>query len=76
VYEVHGDGLRSTFAANLLSIRESDVTPRDRLELTDALVPASTASVGGRRELWRPVALAALLLLLAEWATWSRRRAA
>jgi hypothetical protein len=76
VYDVRGEGLTTRFAANLLSPRESDVTPRDRLEMTDAVVPANEASVAGRRELWRPLALAALAFLLIEWAAWSRRRAA
>lgn len=76
VYTVRGGGLSSTFTANLLSERESDLAPRATLDLSDRAVEVSEASVAGRRELWRPLALLALLVLLGEWLAWHRRRTA
>lgn len=77
VYEVRVAGVRSRFSANLVSPEESDIAPRAALALADTQVEAArTAAMGGRRELWRPLALAGVLLLLLEWFLWNRRRAA
>lgn len=76
VYEIRGPGVAAGFSANLLSRQESDLAPRRSLALADNQVQASEAAIAGRRELWRPLALAAVLLLLTEWLLWNRRRAA
>lgn len=76
LYTVRGLGTGASFTANLLSQRESDLTPRGELALADSAVQVSQASVVGRRELWRPLALFAILFLLLEWLAWNRRKAA
>jgi hypothetical protein len=78
VYEVEAGDFRDTFAANLLSENESRVRPRASLGLVSAPgTTARTASVGiGRRELWRPLLLAAVGVLMLEWLLWNLRRVA
>ncbi|MBW2254229.1 MAG: VWA domain-containing protein [Deltaproteobacteria bacterium] len=76
LYEVRGGGVKASFTANLLSARESDIEPRAALNLADHQVEMSQASVVGRRELWRLLALLAIAVLLGEWFAWNRRRSA
>ncbi|MBT3221429.1 MAG: hypothetical protein HN348_20285, partial [Proteobacteria bacterium] len=76
-YEVRiGDGTAS-FAANLLSQRESNIAPRGVLGLASGEERVDVATMAaGRRELWRPLLLFALLILLVEWLVWNRRKVA
>ncbi len=77
VYTVKVGPVQSRFAANLLSEGESQVRPRLDLVLgQEGDGPVHQASMLGRRELWRPLLFAALLLLLLEWAAYHRRRVA
>ena len=74
VYTITAGGEQTQFAANLLSARESRIAPRSSVEIgTEAGVPA-TASLAGRQELWRPLVLFMLGILLLEWFLWHRRR--
>lgn len=72
------DGPEETaFAVNMVSMRPLDIRPRNPLATAgtaagDASAPISLPSPG-RRELWRPLAAMALVLLLAEWAYDHRR---
>jgi Ca-activated chloride channel family protein len=70
------DGLEETaFAVNMVSARPLDIRPRDPLAAAGAgatSAPISPPSPG-RRELWRPLAAMAFVLLLAEWAYDHRR---
>jgi hypothetical protein len=84
VYEVvEQDQVTSRFAVNLFDRQESDVRLRpssDRdapngtqgLRIGDSSVPAEGLTPA-RRELWRPLLLAALFVLLAEWYIYNRR---
>jgi Ca-activated chloride channel family protein len=73
VYTVVVGGKTTSFAANLLSERESRIAPRGTLELAaGATVEASTASLTGRREIWRELLLGACVVLLLEWLAWNR----
>jgi Ca-activated chloride channel family protein len=58
-------------AVNLFSPQESDLKPAESLPISaDSGLAANTTSAAAqraRRELWRPLALAALILLIAEW---------
>ena len=78
VYEVSaGDGAwRTRFAANLLSADESRIRPRADLTLGGGVAEASARAVQGRRELWRPLLLLALGVLLLEWLLYHRRAVA
>ena len=70
-----GEEGEAQFAVNLFMPNESDLRPADNLALTGAptSVPAgSQPERAGRREWWRLLALAALALLVAEWALYHR----
>ncbi len=74
VYEATwGESDPVSFAVNLFSPQESDVRPADTLPLT------GTGEAGegerpqqARREWWRPLAFAALALLMIEWLVYQR----
>lgn len=76
VYKVDAGPLSTTFAANLLSAHESSIKPQKALSLAAGQTAPATAKIAGRREIWRELALAALALLLIEWAAWNRRKTA
>lgn len=78
LYEVRIGSERHRFAANLQAPGESDLTPKDALDIGSAAEAGSVqqASVGGRQELWRYLLLLALAVLVIEWFVWNRRRAA
>ncbi len=62
------DGRRS-FAVNLLDENESDVRPRDAVKVGAEVLQATASPHHGEPiDLWPFAALAALLLLLVEWA--------
>ncbi len=73
VYEASGTNLNARFATNLLSRDESNIRPQDRIQFGNRPVLAGTGSVWAWRELWRPVLLAALLILAIEWWVYHRR---
>jgi Ca-activated chloride channel family protein len=67
--------LLGTTAANLFDPGESDVAPGDPLRISDLgrVGPATDAGdLTARNEWWWPLALAALVLLLAEWILFHR----
>lgn len=79
VYEVDiaaaGDVRRARFAANL-AISDANVAPRERTVASARAADADArAGGGGRRELWWPIAAAALGVLTIEW-LWFHERAA
>ena len=63
-------------AVNLFSPQESDLKPAESLPLTGntGLAAQKTSAVAqrARREFWRPLAFAALILLIAEWLVYYR----
>jgi Ca-activated chloride channel family protein len=81
IYDVTVGGSRVRFAANLLSESESRIRPRSSLFDADGGLDGGTAAVEAsaamsRRELWRPLLLAALGLIVLEWLLWNLRRVA
>lgn len=77
VYTVRSGPVTTSFAANLLSERESRIAPRPTLDLDQGTIAVAEASVApGRRELWRPLAAAALAMICLEWFAWNRRKVA
>jgi hypothetical protein len=72
LYEVVGKRTRLQIAANLLDSDESNITPRTALQLGGRTITARS-SVFTLRELWRPLALLALLTLMVEWWVFVRR---
>jgi hypothetical protein len=76
VYDVEVGRWRQRLAANLLAEGESRIAPRSTLTLgAGGQTQAATASLG-RRELWRPLLLLALVVLLVEWLLYHRRAVA
>jgi len=76
VYEVQAGSYRTRFAANLLSDSESRIRPRGDLTLGSGASEVATVEAAGRRELWRPLLLLALGVLLLEWLAYHRRAVA
>jgi len=74
VYEVDTPDDRYTFAANLASRRESDIAPMEDLGLGQAATVKASTAASGRREIWRELGFAAVVILLIEWFAWNRRR--
>ena len=74
IYDLRVQGRRVQFAANLHSDLESQIRPQLSLDLAEGSTEAAQATVLGRQELWRPLVLFGLLILLLEWWFWNRRR--
>jgi hypothetical protein len=55
------------FVVNLFDANESDITPRETLPFASAGATGEQALPRARNEWWRPIAWAALVLLVAEW---------
>jgi von Willebrand factor type A domain/Aerotolerance regulator N-terminal len=72
VYTAKWDGGEQTFAVNLLDAEESNIEPREAVQVGATSLPAGP-SRGQPRETWKWWALAALLLLALEWIFYHRR---
>lgn len=72
LYTVHGKKTQLRLAANLLSTEESDIRPRTSVELGGKTVRAQGV-LTTLRDLWKPVVLALLALLMLEWWVFVRR---
>jgi hypothetical protein len=72
VYHVSGGETARAFAVNLLDPDESHIEPRLAVQVGEQRLVAGQER-GQPRDMWRWVALAALLLLLAEWYIYNRR---
>jgi hypothetical protein len=79
VYQIalrsRGDTIeQAAFAVNLFLPAESAIAPRATLPIasTGAGQAGETAWAQGRRELWRPLAFIALIVLLLEWLVYQR----
>ncbi|HEX8235048.1 MAG TPA: BatA and WFA domain-containing protein [Abditibacteriaceae bacterium] len=65
-------GWKKTFAVNLLNSSESNLTPRDALQVSGGKQVQGETGARSNRELWGYIALAALLLLTIEWWVYHR----
>jgi hypothetical protein len=73
VYRVKWDGEEQYgFAVNLLDARESNLEPRPEIDIGEERI-TSGETHGAPREIWKWIALGALLLLLLEWYIYNRR---
>ncbi|MBN1303097.1 MAG: VWA domain-containing protein [Anaerolineales bacterium] len=71
---IRGDSHHSQyFAVNLFDAGESDIRPRQNLQLGTQSVSAPPSGQIGQRELWRWLAALALALLVIEWQVYHRR---
>jgi hypothetical protein len=73
VYTAEGAGFSYSFAANLASASESDITPHRNLTITDNPSASSGHRVADNRPLLPWLALLALLVLGVEWWAFHRR---
>jgi hypothetical protein len=76
VYQVLENGQpKQAFAVNLFDSAESDIRPRpeNSIKIGYVEVAGQGGLEGTRRELWRPLLLAALFVLVAEWYIYNRR---
>ena len=72
VYQATWPGGSRAFAVNLLDAEESNTQPRDEVRLGDQAIEADRERLASY-DTWKWVALAALALLLVEWAVYHRR---
>lgn len=70
-----GDAVVQTapFAVNLFAPGESNIAPRDSINLSGNIINPSTREEVGQQEFWPWLALLALLILLIEWYVYQRR---
>ncbi len=61
------------FVANLLSAAESNLAPRGEVNLGGRRISGASALTTSNREIWRPLAVIALLILALEWYAYHRR---
>ena len=73
VYTVEIGDEKRPFAVNLLSDAESAIKPRDQVAIGAAEAKDESAEIVSRRELWKPLTLLAIGLLLFEWYIFHRR---
>jgi hypothetical protein len=72
IYRAAWDGGGRSFAVNLLDADESNIQPRDAVQLGSQQIAAGKER-GWTTDTWKWGVLAALVLLLAEWAFYHRR---
>jgi hypothetical protein len=58
---------------NLFDERESDIRPRETIQIGQATVASTASQQVGQRELWPWLAGLALLILLIEWQAYHRK---
>jgi hypothetical protein len=76
IYRVNeNQKLTQAFAVNLFDSAESEIRPRpeNSIRIGYVDVKGEAGWEGARRELWKPLAFAALLVLLGEWYIYNRR---
>lgn len=73
-YTVRTGGAERVFAMNLDSVKESDIAPQAELKgLAGETIRGQGDVATGTREIWPWAAIAAVLVLLAEWYVYNRR---
>jgi Ca-activated chloride channel homolog len=73
VYQLRAGTNTTVFCVNLLDAAESDIRPRDELQLGKHEIVTATTVQRANMELWRTIAAIGLALLLLEW-WWYHRR--
>ncbi len=61
------------FAVNLFDSSESNIEPRQAVQIGYSKIAGETSWLGARRELWKPLLLGALAVLGLEWYIYNRR---
>ncbi len=74
IYEyVIGDQVSKRFSINLLSPEETNITPAQTLQTEEVVVEGDSEAVNTNQEIWRILAIIALLVLFVEWIVYVRR---
>ncbi len=73
VREGNAGKVSQQFAVNLFDSRESDLTPRDKLEIGHEEVQRKSGWEPARKELWKWLLLFGLVVLIFEWYVYNRR---
>jgi len=74
VYEVLSAGkTRERFAVNLFDRQESSIAPSPTIEFGNVQLAGQTGWEDARREIWKWLLMAALVILLVEWYIYNRR---
>jgi hypothetical protein len=76
VYDVRegtGQQANQQFAVNLFDTRESDLAPREKIDIGHEEVKAQIGRQPARQELWKWLLLGAIGVLLFEWYIYNRR---
>ncbi|MGC9327078.1 MAG: hypothetical protein ACP5I1_05565, partial [Candidatus Hinthialibacter sp.] len=68
-----GGQQRKRYAVNLLSPEESVIFPKTALTFQNTEIEGDQEAVEANREIWRPLTLSALLILLLEWWIYVKR---
>jgi hypothetical protein len=72
-YEVTAGKKKSSFAVNLLNSTESDIRPRSLQTAAGSNVEETASVASVNKEVWHWLAIAALVVLVAEWWVYHRR---
>ncbi|MCZ2121844.1 MAG: BatA and WFA domain-containing protein [Anaerolineales bacterium] len=62
------------FAVNLFNAAESNITPKDAIQIGQAKITHAVSEKIGQYELWKWLALLAILILMIEWQVYHRRQ--
>lgn len=73
VFEDKTDIASRQFSVNLFDSRESNLVPRDKIELGHEEVQGSVGREPARKEIWKWILIAGLLVLVFEWYVYNRR---
>jgi hypothetical protein len=73
VYRVRVGTNDLPFCVNVLDAAETDIRPRDEIKMGKYAKVSATTTRRANMELWRTIALLALLLLMGEWWYYHRR---
>ncbi len=74
VYEYRvGEEVAKRYAINLLSPSESIIAPMPSLDIQGTTVEGDTTAVESNREIWRTLAIIALIVLIIEWLVYVKR---
>ena len=73
IYRLHVGTNDTAFCADLLDVAESNIKPRDELQLGKYTKVTATKMQRTNMELWRTIASIGLLMLLVEWWYYHRR---
>ncbi|MBM4004536.1 MAG: VWA domain-containing protein [Planctomycetes bacterium] len=73
VYETNDRQPTSHFVVNLFHARESNLVPAEQLAIGSTEIKRETGTALARREMWKWILAAALVVLIFEWYVYNRR---